>query len=475
MAFAAGAEVVTYPAGEGVATLPDQFSVSVRPDSVSEWMPVDVYPVRLDRVDFSKHSVQTASMAYFDFSDRVEVRVIAHTPQGKVESVSIRPRRTGIVAAVEADTITFALTEPENLSVEVNGDIFHNLHLFANPLATYRPPVETPRKLKRAKNLVYFAPGFHRIEGDTLRVASGTRVYVDGGAYVEGQILCEGVSDVRIQGRGEIRPRGRGEGIYIKHSQGVEVDGVIVSQVPVGASRDVAISNVKSLTHYSWGDGMNIFASSNVVYDRVFCRNSDDCHTVYATRKGFCGGCSNIVMTNSTLWADVAHPINIGLHGAATEIGLDAPSDTICNLVYRNIDILDHQERQLDCQGVLAIVAGDNNVVHTVRFDDIRIDDIRAGRLFDIRIPVNKKYCAAPGRSISDILFKDVTYNGSNAELSLIIGYDESRTISGITFDNLNINGVRISDDMPQKPKWYKTGDFARIFVGEHVDNVVFK
>ncbi len=49
------------------------------------------------------------------------------------------------------------------------------------------------------------------------------------------------------------------------------------------------------------------------------------------------------------------------------------------------------------------------------------------------------------------------------------------RRVSGITFDNLVINGVRISDDMPGKPKWYKTGDMARIFIGEHVDGVVFK
>lgn len=31
------------------------------------------------------------------------------------------------------------------------------------------------------------------------------------------------------------------------------------------------------------------------------------------------------------------------------------------------------------------------------------------------------------------------------------------------------------SDDMPGKPKWYKTGDMARIFIGNHVDNVIFR
>ena len=45
----------------------------------------------------------------------------------------------------------------------------------------------------------------------------------------------------------------------------------------------------------------------------MFCRNSDDCTTAYATRKGFSGSTRNVRMRNSTLWADVAHPIFIGM------------------------------------------------------------------------------------------------------------------------------------------------------------------
>ena len=177
----------------------------------------------------------------------------------------------------------------------------------------------------------------------------------------------------------------------------------------------------------------------------------------------------------STLWADVAHPINIGLHGSATELGPDAPADTICNLTYRNIDILDHQERQLDCQGCFAIVCGDNNVVRDIVFEDIRVEDFRHGRLFDIRIPVTKKYCLAPGSSISNVLFKDIVYNGDKSEVSLIIGYSPERKVENIVFENLMINGKKIHDEMPDKPKWYKTADMARIFVGEFVDNIVFR
>ena len=108
-------------------------------------------------------------------------------------------------------------------------------------------------------------------------------------------------------------------------------------------------------------------------------------------------------------------------------------------------------------------------------FDDIRVEDFRLGQLLNIRIFYNKKYCLAPGRGIHNVLFKDIVYNGRNAEISIISGYNSERKVSHITFDNLVINGKRISDDMPDKPKWYKTGDMGRIFIGEHVEDVVFK
>ena len=66
------------------------------------------------------------------------------------------------------------------------------------------------------------------------------------------------------------------------------------------------------------------------------------------------------------------------------------------------------------------------------------------------------------------------TYWG-RLNLSLLAGYNEQRTLSGIHFKNLRINGQHIHDKMPGKPGWYKTSDFARIFIGEHAENVTFE
>lgn len=449
-------KLVVYDAPKG-ALLNDDFVVKVKSPSGS-WKGIPSHLVKVDEVRNTKHQVENASMVFFDFSGEAEVS-ITYT-KGNIDRAQIRPLSYGIEPKIEGNTLTFKLQEAANLSVEVNDDIFHNLHLFANPLMTDIPDKNNP-------DVIYFGPGIHTFEDNKFEVPSNSTVYVDGGAILRGQLLVHNVKNVKIIGSGMVEHTVK-MGIHIAGSENVHVEGLFVTQCATGGSDNVTIRNVKSISYYGWGDGLNVFASSNVHYDRVFCRNSDDCTTVYATRKGFEGDARNITMENSTLWADVAHPIFIGIHGNA-----DRP-DTIENLVYRNIDILDHKEAQLDYQGCLAINAGDNNVIRDVTFEDIRIEDFRQGQLFNVRIFFNEKYCPAPGQSIENILFKDISYNGVGDEISIIAGYNEERKIKNITFQNLKINGKLITDDMPDKPKWYKTGDMARIFIGEHVDNVKF-
>ena len=205
---------------------------------------------------------------------------------------------------------------------------------------------------------------------------SNTTVYLAGGSYFTGTFAIEDAKNVSILGRGVARPPRGYEGCHVHRSRNVLIDGLILNTCPVGGSDGVTLHDVRSISHPSWGDGLNVFASSNVLYDRVFCRTSDDCTTAYATRKGFNGSVYNVRMTNSTLWADVAHPIFIGIHGNSDV------QDSIVGLVYENIDILCQSEPQVDYQGCMAINCGDNNYVKDVLFDNIRIEQIHQGCLF---------------------------------------------------------------------------------------------
>lgn len=63
----------TYPAPGGVEMKQD-FEVKVRVPG-GEWQPVPTYAVKVDRVAQARHNVEKASLAYFDFSGKVEVKV----------------------------------------------------------------------------------------------------------------------------------------------------------------------------------------------------------------------------------------------------------------------------------------------------------------------------------------------------------------------------------------------------------------
>ncbi len=435
----------------------EDFSIRVKTPG-GAWHELFAFTVKVDQVVGTGHAVQKASMASFDFEGKVEVLVTYN--KGKIRTARVRPLAYGIVPKVQGNRLSFHLSKPSNLSIEVNGDIFHNLHLFANPLEGERPSPDDP-------DIIYFSPGVHEIEGGKLKIPSNKTVYLAGGAIVKGQLSLEKVSNVAIRGRGMVDQDVR-LGVHIANSQQVSVEGIFASQCLTGGSDDVRITNVKCISYFGWGDGMNVMASNEVVYDRVFNRTSDDSHTVYATRKGFTGGAKNITMKNSTLWADVAHPIMIGIHGNSKS------PDTIQHLKYMNIDILDHQEKQVDYQGCLTINAGDNNLIRNVRFEDIRVENFREGQLVNLRIFYNDKYCMAPGKGIEDVVFRNLQYEGDRANLSIIAGYDEDRKVKNITFEDLVINGTLIHDQMEGKPAWYKTSDMAGFFVGEHVEGIQF-
>lgn len=450
-------QLVAYPAPEGAVQNSD-FSVSVRIVG-QKWQELPEYLVKVDEVRGTSHAVENSSMSYFDFSGEVEVAVTYN--KGDIRNARIRPLSYGIEPEIKGNTLTFRLTQPRNLSVEVNGDIFHNLHLFANPVDEFIPD-------RKDTSLIYFGPGIHKVADGKLKVTSGKTVYLAGGAVLMGQVLIEGVENVKLIGRGMIDHTVK-MGVRIANSKNILVEGIFCTQCATGGSDQVVIRNVKSISYYGWGDGMNVFSSNNVLFDGVFCRNSDDCTTVYGTRLGFKGGCRNITMQNSTLWADVAHPIQIGTHGSTPN------PEALEDLTYINIDILDHKEPQVDYQGCMSLNAGDSNFIRNVRFENIRVEDFRQGQLVNLRVFYNSKYCTSPGRGIENVLFKDITYNGKNAELSIIAGYDSQRKVKNIVFENLIINGIHISDDMKGKPAWFKTSDMARFFVGEHVEDVVFK
>ena len=458
-------QIFTYPAPQG-APLKDDYDVYIRPRGVEEWTKIDTYMAKVNApIGDNKHKISEISYCFFDFTGDVYMKVVSK--HRKFKSARIRPDYRGTIANVHNDsTVQFLLFQPENVSVELDGDITSNLLVF-----TSKPPVTKEeaqaQALAQGRNFLYYDKGFYR--QDSISVPSNTTVYLEGGSYFNGYFSIKNAENVSILGRGVARPPRGYLGAYVYNSKNVLIDGMILNTCPVGGSDGVTLHDVRSISYPGWGDGLNVFASSNVLYDRVFCRNSDDCTTVYATRKGFSGSAHNIHMRNSTLWADVAHPIFIGIHGNP------AVGDSIVGLKYENIDILCQSEPQVDYQGCLAINCGDDNYIKDVVFDNIRVENLHQGCLIQVKVAFNSKYCTAPGKGVENVLFRNIRYYGEQPYVSIINGYNEERKVKNIRFEGLKINGKPIYDDMPGKPKWYATADYVPMFVGNHVEGLSFE
>lgn len=137
--------------------------------------------------------------------------------------------------------------------------------------------------------------------------------------------------------------------------------------------------------------------------------------------------------------------------------------DTIENISYKNIDILEHDEDDRNYQGCLTINTGDFNLVRNVRYEDVRIDNFEEGQLFNLRVYENPKYTTGAGRNIENFLFKNISFNGNGANPSIIEGFSEDRKIKNVVFENLRINGKLVLD-----------AETAGINIGKFVAGVKF-
>lgn len=421
--------------------------------SAAEWQPLEVRTATVD-----KHNVRTSYFSQFDMTSAVEVMV---TYGGNIQKTNIRPTHKNISFTQKENSIFFKLDKPAYLSIEFNDDRFGNLQLFADQVSQEQISPD-------AQGVMYFGPGVHNSSsGDIAWIPGNTTVYIDKDAVLTYSLKVADTENVRIIGRGQIR-QPKSHAIIIENAKHVEVEGITIVDpngvaVLVGQTTDVTIRNMKSFSSMLWGDGINMRSSSDIRIDNLYMRNSDDCIAIYASRQGSIGDSRNISVKNSVLWADNAHGINIGTHGDATRPG----GDTIHELTFTNLDILDHHELSPIYQGCFAVTCGDNNTVSKLLFEDIRVENIEEGKLFYFAVQQNTgEGNYVPGQTIDDVTIRNISYNPEYPERnkvgkSLVKGFDSQRRAKNIIIENVTVKGKKMVK-----------GDLE---INEFVDNLTVK
>ena len=424
----------------------DDFTVRVRrPGGV--WRDLYEYDVKVDQ-----DNPQNATVVQFDFVGAVEVAVQKNN--GDFRRVEVRPKRNAIKTTVRDGVVYFSLTGPQNLSVEFDGDRLHNLHLLAGA------PIDRPAP---GPDVVVFEPGLHTPPdgGTYFPVKSGQTIYVAGGAILQGTFKPQGVENVKILGHGMVdRPVNQ---LVVQSSRNVVVEGLtfltpLHGTIACSSSSQVSFRDIKTFSPGQWSDGMNIFACQDVEIERAFIRTSDDSVAVYATRKDGIGDTRRIKVSRSVFWPDVAHAMFVGLHGDS------AKPNTLEDITFEDIDVLNLDEDDPEYQGVMAISAGDSNTVRNVTFSDIRVEHIEEGKLINLRVVYNAKYSTSPGLLIDGVHFRNISYSGSGwAAPSIIAGLAQDRPVRNVSFDSVTIAGRKLV----ASPDTLEIGPF--------VDGVTFK
>ncbi len=358
---------------------------------------------------------------------------------GKIYDVDIRPKSLNIVPRVVDGKVIFTLSNPCNLSVEINKNLKRPLFIFANHPSRVAP-------LKGGTHVHYFEGGkVHHIGRLTLK--SNDTVYIESGAVVKGSFFLDSIQNVRIYGHGIldgacVYEKGQERMIEINRCSNITVEGIVINDskhwtAPCNKSRNITYRNIKVVSGNDWDDGVDVVSSQHVLIDGCFIRTKDDCIALKAGVTYYTDFFNqlptrDVQVVNCVLWN--------AEWGNGLEIGFETRADTIQDVVFRNNDLI-HVEGP---EGTFTIHNGDRAVVKDVLYENIRVEDSR-GILVDFKI-LDSQYSKDKEKGqIRDITFRNITVTEDIPLPSLFLGYDESHGIENIRFDNFRVNGKQIN------------------------------
>lgn len=387
---------------------------------------------------FTDLTYTTREMSFCSFdADFTEPVTITVKPALKRNTVDVRPASLDISYEFDGDVLTLKVDRPMKFSVEFDGDLYQNLFIFAN----------APEEKPEGDKVTYFTEESYDL--GEIKVKEGETLYIGGDSVVYGYLRAEG-KNITITGRGILdgAPYNHDPDLprqnlaNFKDCDGLKVDGVILLDSPgwtfvTRGGKDITVKNLKQICWNHNSDGFDICGSENVLIEDCFIRNWDDSISL----KSFGGDNRHIVMRSCTLWADRAHNMLIG-----PEAKTGAPN-TFKDILFEDIDILEHKEFSDEFQGVMAIFCADQAIFEDITWRNIRIERMTYGRIFDFRYVT--LFAASVGTSCKNVTMENITCTSPVVFRSRILGLDEEHTFDNIALKNVTYHARPVLEGEP--------------------------
>lgn len=409
-----------------------------------------------------------------DFAGPVRVRIEKRVPFSQVR---VRPSTWDIATElVAANTIEFSLPswEHRKVSVEFDGDRYHNLFLLPNRPDPAREQYADGSADRYFKNGVYyFGGGKEHIlaENAPIKLTSGQTLYIDEGTTLYGRIEARG-SNITITGRGTL------SGAKLQHvgnqyasgnilidvlnnngsnnCSGFKINGITIVDTPSWCLRifntdDVTIDNINMIHWILNGDGIDICTGKRISITDCMLRTYDDCITLKVRHNAKpIGPIDDVKIERCQVWTELARGIVVGPE-CGDMTSLSYKTGGISNVSVSDCVVLE-ASRANDSNfenaglGVMAESAGSNapgvpGPIDNILFEDCVIDDIHSsGRPLSIMARAHRD-----GKcTVSNITFRNVRIISQNG--CRISGIDPQGNIfRTLTFENCDYNGLKIS------------------------------
>ena len=413
------------------------------------WTPTFVYWfARTSQCHWHYGTKPTVNFLTFGTDGPVSVRV-SGIPQS-ITSIDVSPHSKHVPVQLAGGQAVLTLNPNDKVWITANGADGYPLFIFADALKPPVPPGAT-----------YFGPGVQEIApatNDHYKASTGEAIYLDGGAWVRGNIDVSGTRNVRIMGPGILSgDLWTGETInavpFAQRMQyamitgdyfggdGATVRGITILDSPTynffgGAE---IVESVKILSPWFFStDGFQGVSHVDQSFifngDNAFATGSAGLQKEDVTITHCFGGTSNNSVFTGGYWGYESHP------------GYTAFVDDVDIKTYENGDwITDPEDRLAAVLSVFVDNSDPSKGYSNQTYQNVRVEGSLSAPLLILK---NLVYMFDPTHNPNPPLgnsynftFRNVSLEGTQKYLSVIRGWDANNEFHNVVLDNVTIDG----------------------------------